>query len=1005
MERWRNKIGIGAIVVAASLVLAPVVFAQIPTGTLIGRVTDTEGGTLPGVTVSLSSDNLQGTRTTVSGQNGDYKFPFLPPGTYEVTYELEGFATNKREVKISAAQTATSNTSMQLSEISEEIVVTSNIETISDTGTASSTYTQNEVEKLAVSRDLQEAALLTPGVTATGPGSTEENPRITIAGAMSFENLFLVNGVVVNENIRGQELPLFIEDAIQETTTSVSGISAEYGRFTGGVVNAITKSGGNQLDGSLRVNLVNDDWISTNSLSPDRLDDVNEVLEGTLGGAFWKDHLWFFAAGRDRETGGSATTDAVTIIPYATTDEETRVEGKLTLAASQKHNVVGSYSEIDRVQTNTEFGTILDLDSLNPMREDPQEIKSFNYNGILTSNFFVEGQYSERDFIIGIGSGGVPDLIQGTLMRRRGTGHRYHAPTFCGSCEDELRNNENFLAKGSYFLTTANAGTHDFVFGYDTFDDIRFSVNHQTGSDWTVYSSDILVDPNTNEIFPVMRSNAWMRWFAIINLDLATPTGFTTNSFYVNDSWQLNDKWSFNLGARYDENDGTNSAGALVTDDSNVSPRVGFSYDVKGDGDLIVNGSYGRYVAAIANSRADSTSNGGAVSSFVWTYGGPELNTDSSCLANGTCLTTEQVLQIAFDWYQSQGGAFTSPFDIANDALINGFNIGTSVPGDTSQIRGSLASPATDEFAVGLTKRLGSKGSFRADFVYRDWTDFYSNKTTLDNGTVPLPNGNPADLTLVGNFGNDILERTYTGLHTQFRYRLTDRLTVAGTYALSELEGNINGETTNSGPVPFSVNDYPEYREERWNYPSGRLLADQTHKLRAWAIYDIFDTSRHSLSVSVLQNFFSGGPYGAVGSVDARGAVGDIGYISPPTTSTYYFTARDAFETDDINRTDLSFNYSFKWNAFGKSMEVFIQPEILNLFDDDAVIDVNTDIVDATNDGPTSCNGTRCQGFNPFTETPVEGVHYVFGEDFGQPENEDDFQRPRVFRVSIGFRF
>ena len=64
---------------------------------------------------------------------------------------------------------------------------------------------------------------------------------------MSFENLWTFNGVVINENLRGQDLPLFIEDAIQETTTQVSGISAEYGRFSGGVINAITKSGGNEL--------------------------------------------------------------------------------------------------------------------------------------------------------------------------------------------------------------------------------------------------------------------------------------------------------------------------------------------------------------------------------------------------------------------------------------------------------------------------------------------------------------------------------------------------------------------------------------------------------------------------------------------------------------------------------------------------------------------------------------------------------------------------------------
>ena len=80
-------------------------------------------------------------------------------------------------------------------------------------------------------RDIRDTVLLAPGVT---DGAV--NDQITISGAMSFDNLFLVNGVVVNENLRGQPHDLFIEDAIQETTVLTGGVSAEYGRFTGGVV-------------------------------------------------------------------------------------------------------------------------------------------------------------------------------------------------------------------------------------------------------------------------------------------------------------------------------------------------------------------------------------------------------------------------------------------------------------------------------------------------------------------------------------------------------------------------------------------------------------------------------------------------------------------------------------------------------------------------------------------------------------------------------------------------
>ena len=79
-----------------------------------------------------------------------------------------------------------------------------------------------------------------------------------------------------------------------------SGISAEYGRFGGGVVNMITKSGGNEFSGSLRLNLTNDDWVARNPADAEATDEIEKLWEGTLGGFAWRDHLWFFLAYRDR---------------------------------------------------------------------------------------------------------------------------------------------------------------------------------------------------------------------------------------------------------------------------------------------------------------------------------------------------------------------------------------------------------------------------------------------------------------------------------------------------------------------------------------------------------------------------------------------------------------------------------------------------------------------------------------------------------------------------------
>src|SRR6185369_4235056 len=219
-----------------------------PNGKLSGRVTAGDQP-LPGVKVTVTSPNLQGTKSTVTSSTGDYLFPSLPPGEYEVAFEAQGLQTVKQVLRIGAAQSSSLDTEMAAAAVTEEIVVTGSLETISQTVQSATTYTKQLVDALPTGRTVNQIVALSPGVQPNGPAkdTTTGLGAITISGAPSYENLFLVNGVVNNENVRGQTLDLYIEDAVQETTTASAGVSAEYGRFTGGVVNVLTKSGGNSF--------------------------------------------------------------------------------------------------------------------------------------------------------------------------------------------------------------------------------------------------------------------------------------------------------------------------------------------------------------------------------------------------------------------------------------------------------------------------------------------------------------------------------------------------------------------------------------------------------------------------------------------------------------------------------------------------------------------------------------------------------------------------------------
>ncbi len=975
--KWQNSLLVG---VCLLMLAALPALAQNPTGTLTGRVTS-EGQALPGVTVTINSSSLQGTQTAVTTGNGDYIFRFLPPGEYEVTYELESFQTVKRTLKISAAVDSTLDVQLALAEVQEEILVTGSYETVSTTVQASTTHVKEFIEKLPIERDIRESVLLSPGVNDTGP-----NQNITISGGMSYENLFLVNGVVVNENIRGQAFTLFIEDAIEETTTSTSGVSAQYGRFAGGVVNVLTKSGGNEFHGSLRTSLTNQDWEASTPLTVSKTDQIDERYEATLGGRILRDRLWFFGAGRDFEQTQTRQT-TITNIPFPVGTDQQRLEGKLTAAVTPSHRLVASGLTIEHDDLGNFFGSVMDLASVND-RSLPQDLRAFHYSGVVTEKFFLEGQFSEREFTFENSGSRFTDVIKGTLFVDRPTGRRWHSPTFCGVCLPEERNNENFLAKGSYFLSTQSAGTHDLVFGYDTFNDIRKADNHQSGSDFRILLSNTLV--SGGNLFPVFSNTTIIQWNPI--LVSSRGTDLKTNSFFLNDTWRLSDRWSFNLGVRYDENDGVNSADEKVVDDNKVSPRVALTYDVRGNGDLLVSASFGRYVAAIANSQADATSQGGVPATFQWDYRGPDINT------GGSLIPADNALQLLWNWFNSVGGTNNSSFLRA-----------VSIPGGTVRIDQSLGSPHTDEMTLGVTKRLGNRGLVRADIVHREGADFYAQKLDLTTGRVITPSGLPADLAFIVNEDN-LLRREYDGLHITGRYRARDRLNVGGNWTWSHARGNFDGETRASGPVRSGILQFPEYRDVAWNAPQGDLGIDRRHNVRAWAVWDAISTEHNNLSISVLQNFWTGLPFDAAGAVDTRPVVTNPGYVRPPATATYFFSGRGAFRTPDVTRTDLAANYSFYWNALGKRLEVFIQPEVLNIFNEDEIFSTdvnvfNTTVFDATNSGATSCNGARCRTFNPFTETPVEGVHWAKGPDFGKVTDPTGFQQPRTFRLSVGFRF
>ena len=233
------------------------------------------------------------------------------------------------------------------------------------------------------------------------------------------------------------------------------------------------------------------------------------------------------------------------------------------------------------------------------------------------------------------------------------TGALWWAPAFCGVCGDEERDNRSLLFKGSYFLSTPR-GSHDVVFGYDTFNDRRLVNNHQTASDYRIYASQSMIQGDT--VVPVLLPDfgTWIVWFPIS--EASQGTNFRTHSLFVNDTWRLSDRLTASLGLRYDRNHGEDAIGQLVASDDAWSPRLGLSWDPTGQGVWTVNTSYGKYIAAIANNIADSSSPAGTPSVYAYYYLGPPIN------ETGPLVSTDVALRQMFDWFDANGGTNRTPW-------------------------------------------------------------------------------------------------------------------------------------------------------------------------------------------------------------------------------------------------------------------------------------------------------------------------------------------------------
>ncbi len=573
------------------------IYAAETTATIIGSVLDDKGGPLPGATVTAVNVATNISRSTASDENGSYRIALLPPGTYNISVEVSGFAKETQTgIVLTVGKEIIKDLTLKLSSTAEEIEIIGETPLIDATKSAlGSTVTDTSIKSLPLNgRDYTQLSLLAPGVKAVG--TLVNYGQFTIGGQRGDAVNYTIDGAENNFSYTNEARTLFTQEGIEEFQLLTNRFSAEYGRSTSGVVNVISKSGTNEFHGNGFFFIRPDALDSQDFFSDQRGVDFpisQEQGGATLGGPIVHDKTFFFLAYEQTNRDGSLSVSPVPQFPDGVRPKP--VDLKL-FTAKANHNIGENQSMVFRYnfQDRAEAGFYAGGRYVDGVVSNIKS-QSFavSHNSVLSDDSYNEalfqyGRYLREDVVEGTG----PAFYRPSAV----TGHHYCCP------QRFLENRFEFLDSYTRIYNTAK-GEHSVKAGVDYIyikPEVTFAQYFGGGY---IFQTDEPFDPNNPDTFPT--------YFFV---GAGNPTNEDTNhqfSAFIQDDWRVNDRLTLNLGLRYDiesfsgpESDvpltGDIRLGKIPeVDKNNFAPRLGFTWDINGQGKTIVRGGYGRYYKPI----------------------------------------------------------------------------------------------------------------------------------------------------------------------------------------------------------------------------------------------------------------------------------------------------------------------------------------------------------------------------------------------------------------------
>jgi outer membrane receptor protein involved in Fe transport len=612
LKSWRNLLlFLGCM--TWGLVAAPTAAAQRVAGIIFGTVSDSTGARLPGVSVTVASPQLLGgQQVRATGAEGTYRFVDLPPGTYTLSFEIQGFEPQKREgILLLAGQSLTVAVQLPLAGVAEAVTVTSEVPLI-DTRTSGlvNFADPDTLENVPYDRDYTKILNLLPGVI---DANYNFSPINVVHGGSVRQNEYSLDGIYTNDSLTGATSTQLSVDTIQEIQLTTAGITAEYGDASGAVFNYITKSGGDRFSGGAsfyfqnrgtEADNVSDDLRAQGLTVASGFEHVYD-LSGFLGGPIKRERAWFFANYRYQDL-----QEIKSDFPVALGNTEKQLFVKGTVKLGDSNTLMGSYHR--RVFSNFPFTATASFRNADDPRTwmalvKTNRIPMLQWTSVISDSTLLQVRGALGYYHIPVsnpnndGSTAYVDQSTGII-----SGGDFHT---IGRVE---RNRHQARADLTHFKENWAGGSHEFKTGIKWMTTPNLALGFlqgARGSNELTGCSEACIS-QTPDVHHLLFNGDPFR-VRLYNSPSDRNHKFDIWNVYFQDQWVLGERLTLNLGVRYDHSSGTiteSSVGGgafeplqtfpeqngLITFD-NVAPRLGVVWDATGSNRTTIKGSAGRF--------------------------------------------------------------------------------------------------------------------------------------------------------------------------------------------------------------------------------------------------------------------------------------------------------------------------------------------------------------------------------------------------------------------------